>query len=272
VTVTPACPGLLPDGFSPLSALYSLHLPTDDAIPTNQNPAISGIFVTENFDQPDAGPAGAPPDDGLGGNGGANDGGVDDGSGGGGADDGSAGGGADEGSADGGVADGGMPAGLDGGQALADAGHDAPDGAVPLEEQPVVTVKRDKHVGLMLDIDIGTAEQLAVPAVIDYDSKRNVTRHYERLSFTWFAEAGDFNGKVSGRQSGYLPEPWGPGENPPYPSATDLQNFQDNINNRLDLPKREDYEHGTARIVVVVRDGRGGVAWTTRQVSLEATP
>lgn len=256
VTVTPACPGLLPEHFNPLSALYSLHLPTNDTIPTNQNPVISGIFATENFDPIEAVPPTTSPDDGVGGGDAAAA---------------SPDGGFDDGSADGGVAGGGATD-LDGGQSGADAGHDAPDGAVPLEEQPLVTVKRDKHVGLMLDIDIGTAEPLAAPAVIDYDSTRNVTRHYEHLSFTWFSEAGTFNGKVSDHQSGYLPEPWGPDENPPYPSAKDLQNFQDNINNRLDLPKHEDYQHDVARIIVVVRDGRGGVAWTTRQVTLEPTP
>jgi len=249
VTVTPSCPDVLPEGFSPLSALYSLHLPTDDSIPTNQNPVISGIFATENFDQPEGGVTVLEPDTGTGGNGAG-----------------------DEGASDGGVVDGGAPGALDGGQAVADAGHDAPDGAVPLEEEPVVTVKRDKHVGLTLDIDIGTAEHLAVPAVIDYDSKRNVTRHYERLAFAWFAEAGDFNGKVSEQTSGYLPEPWGPEDNPTYPTSADWQNFQDNIANRLDLPKHEDYKPDTARITVVVRDGRGGVAWTSRQVTLETTP
>jgi hypothetical protein len=246
VVITPTCPDLLPKGYSPLIGLYSLHLPTNDAIPGNQNPAISGIFVTSNWTEgPEAGTAAPLPAE----------------------------------PADGGIAadDGGAAGAEDGGQGSADAGHDGPDGSVTLEEEPAVKVKRDKHVGLKLDIDIGTAEHLAVPATIDYSAARSqqgipaLTRHYEHLDIAWYAEAGDFTGRGQGENTGYLPTQMQDGHDDP-PNAQDLANFDFNITNTWDLPKREDYDPNLARIIVVVRDGRGGVAWTSKQVRLEAQP
>ena len=252
VTVTPACPSLLPPGYSPLMALYSMHLPTDDAIPGNQNPVMGGIFVTENWDQPDGGAPASPSDNGL------VDGAVS----------------TDDGGAP--ADDGGAPA-LDAGQGPADASasHDGPDGSVPLTEDPVVMVKRDKHVGLQLDIDIGQAEHLAVPSSIDYiaadQNHSAATRHYEHLDFSWYAEAGDFTGSGKGHTTGYLPTALPDDQDNP-PSTTDLANFEFNTSNTWDLPKIEDYGYPTARIIVVVRDGRGGVGWTSKQVSLEGAP
>jgi hypothetical protein len=243
VTVTPACPQLLPEGFSPLTATYSLHLPTQDAIPGNQNPVLSGIFVTANYDPPDAGTPPAPPGQDIG------DGGI---------------------SSD----DGGVPAEADGGQPVAvdaGSGHDGPDGSVPLEDDPAITVKRDKHVGVQLDVDISTAEHLAVPGTIDYDSKAGLTRHYEHLAFSWYAEAGSFTGSGKGPNTGYLPTALPEGQDSP-PSQTDNDNFAFNTTNTWDLPKTEDYSYATSRIIVVVRDGRGGVGWTSKQVRLEGTP
>jgi hypothetical protein len=243
VTVTPACPGLLPAGFSPLTATYALHLPTQDAIPGNQNPVLNGIFATENYNPPVVAPPPAPPEEEV---------------------------------ADGGVPtdDGGAPVQppeLDGGQSSPDLGHDGPDGSVPLAEDPVVMVKRDKHVGLQLDVDISTAEHLAVPLAIDYDSREDTIRRYEHLQFSWYAEAGDFSGRGRGRNTGYLPTALPADQDSP-PSEQDIANFQFNTTNTWDLPKTEDYSYSTARIVVVVRDGRGGVGWTTKQVSLEDHP
>lgn len=253
VTVTPACPDMLPEGFKTLSAMYSLHLPADPTIPGNHNPTIDGVFVTENFDEPTGAPApgngevdaGVAPDDG----------------------------------GDGGVAsdDGGMVASSADGGTAREVNYDAPDGALVLQDDPVVKVKRDKHVGLLLNMDIGEAEPLAVPGAIDYvaanPQKDNIarTRHFEHLSIDWYAEAGDFNGKVGNRRTGYTPTAVPDGTDPG-PSADDLQQFDDNIANRLDLPRYEDYGKSTARIIIVVRDGRGGVGWISKQVSMEDQP
>ena len=244
VEVTPACPDLLPAGFSPLIALYSLHLPTDDRIPGNQNPVLSGIFATDNVTSPLNGGTTAPP--------------------------------SESGSADGGVAsdDGGTATAVDGGQSMPDAAENGPDGSVPLEDDPVVKVNRNKHVGLQLAIDISAAEHLTVPSTIDYDSKNDLTRHYEHLDFGWYAEAGDFTGRGKGHNTGYLPTalPAGQLEPSPIEQDQDKANFQFNITNTWDAPKSEDYPGTTSRLIVVVRDGRGGVAWTSKQVTLEEKP
>ena len=216
VEITPACPSLLPDGFSPLVAIYSLHLPTDDTIPVNNNPVISGISATAYGTGPDGGDV------------------------------------------------------LDGG-ATAAAGTNAPDGGIPLDDQASVTVARDKHVGLALALLIGTAEHLAVPSTIDYDSTHKLTRHYEHLDIAWYAEAGDFSGSGKGDNTGYLPTAYPDGEDEA-PLPTDEQNFEFNTTNTWDLPRSEDYAPATARIIVVVRDGRGGVGWTSRVVHLGDNP
>jgi hypothetical protein len=242
VEVTPACPDLLPAGFSPLIALYALHLPTDDGIPGNQNPVLSGIFATDNVTTILDGGTTAPP--------------------------------SESDSTDGGVAsdDGGTAAALDGGQNSTDAAESLPDGSVPLEDDPVVKVNRNKHVGLRLDIAIETAEHLTVPSTIDYDSEKKLTRHYEHLDFGWYAEAGDFTGRGKGHNTGYLPTALPAGQLDDRPSQLDQDHFLFNITNTWDAPKSEDYPRTTSRIIVVVRDGRGGVAWTSKQVTLEDKP
>jgi hypothetical protein len=240
VAITPACPDLLPTGFSPLVAIYSLHLPTNDTIPVNQNPVLDGIFATENWT-------------------GTLDGGTAV---------------TGDGVSDGGVAsdDGGSPS-VDGGESPADAGygHDGPDGSIALDDEGLVVVKRDNHVGLLLDVDISTAEHLAVPSTIDYDSKADLTRHYEHLDFSWYAEAGDFTGRGKRASTGYLPTALPPGQDNP-PNADDIANFAFNITNQWDPPRKADYQPNTARLIVVVRDGRGGVDWTSQVVSLEPQP
>lgn len=254
VVITPACPGLLPEGFSPLVAIYSLHLPTNDDIPVNQNPVLNGIWATDNWTAV-ATPGGAPGEPT-----GPADGEVD----------------AGTSSDDGGADDGGAPPAIDGGVGTPDASQPSvgPPGSVALDDAASVTVKRDKHVGVKLDTDISSAEHLAVPAAIDYDSKNDLTRHYEHLAYTWFVEGGSFpfvNTSGKGGNTGYLPTAWPPGQDNP-PTQQDLDSFDYNITNVVDLPRTEDYAYDTARIIVVVRDGRGGVGWTTRQVRLEGSP
>jgi hypothetical protein len=295
LTVTPACPELLPEGFSPLVAVYTLHLPTNDAIPVNQNPVLDGIWVTDNgYSVLDGGVPGddtgstgidasaAGLDSGAAGSPTIDAGAIDsDGIDGDGIDGGVIGGTLDGGTAGGSALDGGVDdatpssndaalgPGPSGGEP--DAGRQGPDGSTLLDDHATVQVKRDRHVGIQLDIGIEQAEHLAVPSSIDFDSSRNLTRHYEHLNFAWFAEAGKFTGRGKGDNTGYLPPLLPPGEDNP-PSADDYESFLFNTTNTWDLPKVEDYKQKTARIIVVVRDGRGGVDWTSKVVSLEDQP
>jgi hypothetical protein len=84
---------------------------------------------------------------------------------------------------------------------------------------------------------------------------------FERLDMSWYAECGDFGGNgLGGRRTGYL-------GNPNDPNAT----FDTALRNTWNIPKPEDYRANSARIIVVVRDGRGGVAWVEGSVHLGDT-
>ena len=81
---------------------------------------------------------------------------------------------------------------------------------------------------------------------------------YERITISWYAECGDFGGEgLGGDRTGYLGDP-----NDPY--AT----FPIALQNTWNTPKPEDFVPTQARIIVVVRDSRGGVAWTSGAVHL----
>jgi hypothetical protein len=83
----------------------------------------------------------------------------------------------------------------------------------------------------------------------------------ERLDISWYAECGDFGGNgLGGRRTGYL-------GNPTDPNAT----FAAALHNTWNIPKPEDYPGTLARITVVVRDNRGGVAWLSGTVHLGDT-
>jgi hypothetical protein len=246
VIVTPPCASSLPAAFSPLTAVYSLHLPTDETIPVNQNPVLTKIWVTDHIADGGA-PTGAPIDDG------------------------------------GGISsDASVVSEDDGGTTPVDAAPTpddasvpptAPPGALALDDYGSVPVERQQHVGLKLDIPMSSSEFLPVPSSIDYNSPDSTTRHYEHLNFAWFAEAGDFgsDGK-GGHDTGYLPALRQPTEAPWSPTPADDQGFDLATSNTWNPPKVEDYAVNRARIVVVVRDGRGGVAWTSGVASLEDRP
>ena len=76
---------------------------------------------------------------------------------------------------------------------------------------------------------------------------------YERLSMSWYAECGGFGGDgEGGRRTGYLGDPTDPNSQ-----------FATALKNTWNTPKFEDYPAYRARIIVVVRDSRGGVAWVS---------
>jgi len=87
-------------------------------------------------------------------------------------------------------------------------------------------------------------------------------RTSERLNLRWYTEAGDFGSDgEGGYRTGFLGFP--EDIDSPFSGATD---------NQWTLPKSEDYAAGTARLIVVVTDNRGGVTWTTGSASLELKP
>jgi hypothetical protein len=132
------------------------------------------------------------------------------------------------------------------------AGLTLGDSARPIDGEP--TVARGTQVPLHALIDPSSAEPLANP---DPDGKL-----FERLSLSWFVEGGDFGSHgTGGARTGFLGDPNDPAS--PFAAALD---------NSWDTPNSQDFPKDSVRIVVVVRDSRGGVAWTDGVVHLEPTP
>ena len=273
LVVTPSCPALLPAGFSPLAAFFTVHLPTKDTLAGNLNPIMNGIFVTSQLPGgviPSYDAASSPPTDGA-----VFDGATDDHDGGTAAADGAA---LDQATSD-----------DDGGAALADgpaatAGAAGEDAGVPsapiagweLDDRGSVPILRNQHVSIQLDVPSASSERMSQPWMLDdvYDSNGNLlgTLQFERLNFAWFVEAGDLgNDGQGGRRTGYLPDIndlSGAGPD----GGVDTTLFQQALSNTWTLPLSSDYPPSTARIIVVVRDSRGGVAWTSGVATLEDKP
>ncbi len=252
LTYTPPCGSPHQEKYGDtLKAVFTVHLPTDDALPPNQNPVVGSVFAIDYqsvLDAPDAGAAPdlAPPaavdaseldaqaaiDGGV-----ALDGGAE---------------------IDGGAGTGdGAPAVPDAAPVTGDAAlPSSPTGSVPLER---AVLPRNKRVRLWIDLAGASAEPLARPGLLDRveDGK---TYHFERLSVLWFAEAGDFGGEHGnfGRETGFTPT---------YNSQSITLNDEGKMEEARQLlwalPLYKDYPHPSARIVVVIRDSRGGVTWTS---------
>jgi hypothetical protein len=254
LVVTPSCPSLLPAGFNPLVATFTVHLPTKDTLPGNLNPVMNGIVVTSplpNGIVPSYDAAPIPQDDAAALDSAATD------------DDGGAS------STDGGAS----PAG----SAVADAG--APSASVTgweLDDLGSVTIPRNQHVSLQLDVPFASSERMSQPWMLDdvYDSNGILlgTMQFERLSFAWFIETGDLGSEgLGGRRTGYLPDISDPNGAVP-DGGLDTTIFEQGISNTWTLPLSTDYPPQTSRIIVVVRDSRGGVTWTSGVATLQDKP
>jgi hypothetical protein len=131
-------------------------------------------------------------------------------------------------------------------------------------------------VSIQLDVPDSSSERLSQPGSLDdvFDSNGNLlgTMQFERLNFAWFIEAGDLGSDGNGgRATGFLPDisdPSGPGPD----GGVDTTLLQRALGNTWTLPFVKDYAPTTARMIVVVRDSRGGVAWTSGVASLENQP
>jgi hypothetical protein len=254
LVVTPSCPSLLPAGFSPLVALFTVHLPTKDALPGNLNPVMNGIFVTSplpNGIVPSYDAAPIPQDDAA-----ALDSATTD----------------DDGGTS--LADG---AAGTAGPAEVDAGVSSTSvTGWELDDRGSVPILRNQHVSIQLDVPSTSSEPMSQPWMLDdvYDSNGNLlgTLQFERLNFAWFIEAGDLGSDgQGGRRTGYLPDisdPAGAGPD----GGLDTTLFERALSNTWTLPLSTDYPPKTSRIIVVVRDSRGGVAWTSGVATLQDKP
>ena len=233
-----------PTSLGMLNAVFTVNLPTDDNMPGNQNPVVGGIQATWKG-APDAGAtivgtqgydASSPESD-------AGDPAIDAGI-----------------SADGG----GPPQPADAAGAYVGPANSA-DGVL-LDDVFSTTVPRDKRIQLHLQLPRESSEVLP-PAQADaiYAAGQDPTltkRLTEAMYVYWFTEAGGFGDEGrGGSPTGFLGFP--DDVDSPFAGATD---------NKWTLPIHEDYKGDRSRLVVVVRDGRGGVTWTTGSASLEPTP
>jgi hypothetical protein len=228
-----------------LDSVYTVYLPTDDNAPGNLNPVLGDILVTAEFV---AGPDGgvASPD----GDSSSPDAGLP--------------------SADADLQDANTPT-EDAGPVAEDAAPLAEDAQSPtdtslasgsngvlLDDAGTVVVRRQQRVGLEVLINRSSSEPLAAAQIASNPNKKTT----ERLDLSWFAEGGDFGSDGLGGHRTYFPG---------FPETPDLP-FINAINNTWTLPKKDDYQSNTSRLIVVVRDIRGGVAWTSGTASLEPTP
>ena len=113
---------------------------------------------------------------------------------------------------------------------------------------------RGDHVPLRVLMDEAAAEALPHPAPGEAP--------YERITLSWYAEGGDFGYRgQGGERTGYL-------GNPADPTFT----FQAALANTWNTPVSADYQGQAARIIVVIRDSRGGISWLTGLAELEMAP
>jgi hypothetical protein len=126
-------------------------------------------------------------------------------------------------------------------------------------------VPLNSKVPVSIAMEISSAEDLPDPNTVlpppasqDPNNHNNPyllpnTAPYEHLNLSWYAECGDFGANgLGGDRTTYLGDP----------NNLNSQ-FGTAIENTWNIPKTEGCPIDHARMIVVVRDNRGGVAWTS---------
>jgi hypothetical protein len=140
---------------------------------------------------------------------------------------------------------------------LADLTATVPAGGTPasvLDTAPPVTLPRDVETTIAALLPGDQTD--ATPQAESYtgtDDQGNVGTIRERLIFTWFVESGDTHDRRTDFIDGTIP-------------LTQAQQTT------WTPAVTKDYPAGTARLLVVLRDSRGGVGWKTGSVQLEDQP
>jgi hypothetical protein len=133
-----------------------------------------------------------------------------------------------------------------------------------LDQAGTQEVPRNSGVPVVLEMDVSSAEKLHDPNEVlppslypPPDPKHpplgpNIAP-YEQLTLSWYAECGDFGANgLGGDRTGYLGDP------------SNLNSTIENAKqNTWNIPKREGCPLDYARMIVVFRDNRGGVTWTS---------
>jgi hypothetical protein len=136
-----------------------------------------------------------------------------------------------------------------------------------LDESGLVPVPRDEKVELRVGVEESQAEvyldrQLGPDGehVQDSSGQFVLGPTVERLLFMWFAEGGGF---VERHSSWSADDRDSDGQPVAFATALD---------NEWTTPKVADYAPTSSRVLVVVRDSRGGVAWAEGTAALEVAP
>ena len=125
---------------------------------------------------------------------------------------------------------------------------DLPSGTQTLDDAGTVQVPRQQDSLLHVAVDEAQAETYTATA-----AGGPTTTHRETLLFTWFAEVAGLDNHrtlfIDGVNAldGAAADKWKP-------------------------PATRDDDRPMSRLILVVRDDRGGVGWTSATASLEATP
>jgi hypothetical protein len=143
----------------------------------------------------------------------------------------------------------------------------SPEPARTLDQEGLVSVPRDSEVKLLAGVDLGQAESYLDKQLGPNDEYlKDDAGHYilgpaqERLTLSWFSEGGGFVDKTT---SWSVQDLDSNGQVVPFTSA---------VENTWTTPKVNDYSTTSSVVVVVVRDSRGGVAWTRGIATLEDAP
>jgi hypothetical protein len=120
----------------------------------------------------------------------------------------------------------------------------------PIDEQAAVTLPRLKETDLRAHVSDAEAE-----SYVGLDDDDTVAVLRERLVLSWYVETGDVT--ADSFHTGY------------FPGLTDIGQF---LSNKWKPGKQADFPLDHARLIVVLRDNRGGVSWASGVVGLEAAP
>jgi hypothetical protein len=119
---------------------------------------------------------------------------------------------------------------------------------LPLTDTPVHTLPRAEDTTIKAQVPLTVLEMYN-----GRDADLNPVRTEEQLTLSWFVESGDTDSaRTRFARDGFRPE----------------KAFE----NKWSPDRVKDYSKDTARLIVVVRDDRGGVGWRSAAVKLEATP
>jgi hypothetical protein len=131
---------------------------------------------------------------------------------------------------------------VDGLRAVLEAGEQA------IGEEPTVALVRREETVIRADVP---AEVIESYTGVDEDGEPE--ERTEQLLLTWFVESGD----TKNQRTTFI---------------DDVESLADATENEWEPDGPDDYPRDTSQIVVVVRDDRDGVAWTSGRVALEEAP